>query len=350
MTIDTKMLEYLHQQDGHIRSLDPLNLNEFLTLDLPKVNTNWGKERLRRFASQMRWDPDYIANLDTEESKAAIRDLGIIAGSLVRFGCLIKEFSTIEDTLMQCSKISNEVPSDTIYTYVTRNPKGELRRTFTTHVEEGLFIESLGNGIENMLMAADYLGRSQEYTLDDPMIELFLKKSATCIFTIITDAHKIYKILPSDFFTKELRPFFDPRKIGGKDYFAPGGAQMPILFIDQILWGVSVCNLIYVKYVNENLIYQPPILRGAFERIKSKKTIKELLEDHGRSLPKGNLEGLKLLLQGLTKFRRSHLAIAEKNLEMRPEGSFGSGGYRTEILIYLLDQIQKMEGSMNEFK
>ena len=345
------------KEDAFVATLDPLDLDSPLTKDLPQANTKRDYKKVHDIASNVAIKKR-VRSLSSYDAKAATRDLSMLAGSLIRAGYNVKDFRHIHDALIECSSITEEVPSDTVYSYGNRNPDGERMRVFTTHPEERIFIDSLKAGMDNIPKAIYHLSEAQKIGLEDPETAKRIADSATYFAQMLPGMAEVFRVMSPQFFTNELRPFFDPRIIGNERYIAAGGAQMPIVLLDHILWGADNADEMYAKYFEENMRYQPLALRQEGTSFKGRKSIRKMLEERldlwplqgESSLARDTIKGLQQLISTMLRFRKPHLKVAERNMAIRPEGSVGSGGYRTEILSYLLKETEAVQTLINRFQ
>jgi monodechloroaminopyrrolnitrin synthase len=318
-------------------------LGNDIASELPRLNNAADKKALLEF-SLSTIDGQNITSLSLPEAQALQRDVGFMAASLVRHGYQTTDTPQIMDVLIQTSAVTQEVPRDTVYSYTIRNPKGDRMRTFTGSDEERVFIEATGNAAVITEQAIKVLAQAQD--LDVRSEEFFKavlsgKQAAQEMVRAIITARR--SITP-DFFTNELRPYFPPMEIKGTTYFAPGGSQLPILLIDQVVWGADIDDPDYREYLDDNLQYLPPELRKLSDRIGSTSSLIGRIESesvNGTS-PETHESTTALidLLDTTISFRYPHLKIAEDNMRIRPEGSLGSGGYDLEILRKLIAHTQ----------
>jgi len=340
-----KMLEI----DERVKRLDPLLLDNFLVNFLPKVNEKGDIEKIMSVINSLDLSPERLKRFSLEESLAAVRDLNMLFSSLRKNGYNLGKNSKIEKALIILSQKTQEVPTDTVFSYGTRNPTDARMRTFTGLKEERLFIESFRNGMINLPSAIKALEELTDLSLDDIMFSEKVKSAQKSFEEMISAIVAVRRNITPELFTMQLRPFFEPKKIGGKVYQASGGAQMPIVLIDQLLWGSGVENEMYKKYFDENIQYQPIFLREKAELFSKQQPLiqralkvleKINMDDKGRlEIIKKSLQSIYDLLSFIEKFRKPHLKIAEDNMRIRPEGSVGSGGYDVAILHFLLENI-----------
>lgn len=254
------------------------------------------------------------------------RDLGHLSAILRRHEIEVAAIPLLERALIEFSNKVQEVPRDTVFTYGPRNCDTVFRQ-FTNFDYETTFIESFRKGMGGLKRSITALlsiiigQKSVQEGVQEAVSEFNLMTSA------IVNVHK--NILPEQF-TFGLRPFFDPVTVSGKSYLAPGGAQMPIIMIDYLLYGQGYLNE-FGGYAAENIEYMPHNIRKAFMHVMGNTTT---LSDFCRwsNVDEKELEPMK---KALYRFRTPHLMVAKANFQLRSDQMVGSGGYNPDILIKL---------------
>jgi monodechloroaminopyrrolnitrin synthase len=285
-------------------------------------------------------------------ANAAIRDLSMLGASLIRFNrepadC-VPGFSELLQTL--AVDVAAKIPRDSFIDYTSRNPPNERERTFTSLPQEKIFIDSLRRGMSsleacltNLLTACTFPFAQREF--GEAMRE------ATASFQVMIDAIvQVKRGVTPEVFTHYIRPFFEPFRVGDKPFSAPSGAEMPILNIDQIIWGAGCVDELYITYFNANIIRLPAIYQEISQTFAEQKSLMTMLKERlATAMPLGNeerrsIQELHHLLTRIYTFRMPHYKIAEENtiLRQRENGGTqevkGSGGFGLLETKYVLDQ------------
>lgn len=295
-----------------------------------------------------------IDNLDEVEAMAAARDLNMFASAVTRFGVSLHQLPHLEELLLLLAEKTCEVPTDTVFGYGTRNPKGQRQRSFTKSEEESLFIDSFSSGMNGLMVTLAGLEMIQDMNITHPRFVQIVREASQYLRTMEEAILAVRQKITPEFFTNRMRPFFDPKVLQGNTYFAAGGAQMPVTMIDLLLWGVEDGDRAYVGYRNENARYLPRSYRSKVETIMTKPSI---LRSVAGQLDAGVMEkspdavnealiALREFADQMIRFRGPHLGIAKANMRMRTEGSVGSGGYTVSILEYLIKATKHFKVSM----
>ncbi|GEM_PF-291727 len=335
------------EQDEITASLDPLKLDSFFLNDLPRLNNEGNVSELVAAAKELVPTYHNLQELNEEESRAAVRDIGFIVASLARHGITISSVPQAEAALLALSERTAEVPRDTVFSYGPRNPAGARMRLFTGTEEERFFVESFRRGMQFLPQCIKSLDTAYSLSIYNKNYSQSILEAKYFFQGIVDSVVEVKKIISPETFTYQLRPYFPVLTIGSRDYHAPGGAQMPIFVIDTALWGTAKKNeATFSHYFWDNFQYLPPEYRGHAEEVFNRPSLVEkAIEESIQVYPLGNelavrsLCALEEFLKTIQKFRFPHKRLAEENMKIRSQGSVGSGGYSTEILDYLLEGI-----------
>lgn len=336
---------YNHQaeRDRKVQRLDSLRMDAFFVEDLPGLNKSGSvgviAQRVQRYIPSL----SAISRFSAMSAMAATRDLGMVASSFRRHGADISILPTLEPALLALSRRTREVPADTVFSYGSRNPRGKRMRTFTGHADERFFVDSVQRAIFLLYRVLEDLDEAQGFAARGEFSAERIGTAASRFERLVEIILSVYRRITPQFFTEELRPFFEPKIIGRRMYLAAGGAQLQFLFIDEIVWGVSRRDPVLARYYAENAAYQPVAVREREAVIADRPTLLECATKALRGIHDGNrvaltksLEALGILLGHLEQFRVVHLNIARANMAIRPRGAVGSGGYDTTLLELLL--------------
>ncbi|WP_399890892.1 monodechloroaminopyrrolnitrin synthase PrnB family protein [Streptomyces sp. BBFR51] len=310
---------------------------------LPALNRAGDIAGLDRLART--WNDRVVANVhDTVTAGAALRDLGFALASLERHGVDYRSVPGAEEHLLRLGDRTGEVPRDSVYTYALRNPEDAVR-SFTELPEEALFIREVRTAGVALRPAVDALLDALTPAVDDPVLPELLAE-ATRGFTVFAQSLlAVKRAITPQTFSGELRPYFPPMTVGGQVLYAPGGAQMTPLLVDILLIRPEPGDPAeewYEGYLRENLPYLPAAYRAASDRARRHRPLlPRLVDEAGRSPARSaaarTLAGLGALMRELLRFRLPHLQLAKANMNIRPDGSLGSGGYTTDSLDHLAE-------------
>lgn len=329
--------------DQEIAQLDPLSLDNFMVHELPKLNNVADSQSILAFAKQLTL-PESINIL---AAKAIVRDIGMIASSLVRHGISLNETQNLELMFTKLSEITQEICPKTIFSACARNCQKERMRTFTGDEQEKIFIRGLYEGIKNMPSCVCNVAELSNTPITSSRFSDLIQQVRVDFHGMIVGMATVKKKVTSTFFTHVLRPYFLPIEINGVTYISESAAQMPILLIDRMLWGEGKQNEQYNSYYHVILPYLPLPYRklaqnlptiSILQRVNTELQNGHKLDGLQRQIVLDNLNSLEKVFIDLLKFRMPHLKTAEENFRLRSKDSVGSGGYSLEMLEYLIQE------------
>lgn len=347
--------------DQSVQELDPLGFDQyFVSGKFSECATALSAEAILAFTDRTvnQISFDAVNKMAEVPAMAAARDLNMVASAVTKFGIPMHVVPQLESLLVLLSDKTREVPTDTVFGYGSRNPKGERRRSFTRTSEEDVFIDSFTEGMNSLIVTLAALETVQTMSLENGRYSLLVKEAVFGFQKMSESILNVRKHITPDFFTHKLRPFFEPKTVRGKTYFAAGGAQMPVTVVDLILWGVEDSDRVYVGYRSENLRYLPRFYQAEVESIFQFPSIQQAVSlEMGHDMPKNakenvraSLAALKEFADQIIRFRAPHLGVAKANMKIRSAGSVGSGGYDIFILQHLIDRTKKFKTSMEVFE
>jgi|SRR3989344_803527 len=287
------------------------------------------------------------ADLTVEEKWAVIRDCGILIGSLIRNG--VNPIVEVNGLGRLSSNIGNETrmpPYHTVFHYTTVNPRGERERSFTGSGQEKIFIEQVRIGTDSFMESANQLfpvftgdvGLETQEAIDR------IAMASISLNIGIATVPRVMKEVGAEYFARVMRPFFNQMEIGGEVYDAPGGAQMPLLAVDHVLWASDTAESDYVLFREKNLKYLPPFIRENILKTLGWPSIKSKVDSGGlMNNPVG--KSLDQIITRLLSFRKAHEKLARDSFAYRSSDALGSGGATPDLLQDLsrITRIQKGE-------
>ncbi len=336
-----------NDHDEAIAALDPLDADELMSR-LPQANQtadiDWLDDALHTLTARAARvdDPDH--------ARAALRDIGFLAASRARHDPRTPPTAAVEHHLVRLSRLADEVPRDTVYSYASRNPSGARRRTFTDTPNEHLFIDQVTRGTVELNHALELCLLLARRLLADPVAATESAEALTGRLRTFTQCLlTVKRSITPEFFTGELRPYFPPLLLAGATYYGPGGAQMPMFVLDVLLLrnaGSPEHNSWHVTYLNENGHYLPPAHRLVVAQGMTRSgVVSQALTDGTAERYPNVRDALIGVVHELLRFRYPHRMLAKANMQVRPEGSLGSGGYTVEALDRLVELTAEAKNS-----
>lgn len=315
-----------------ISHLDPLGMDDFFTL-LPEINQAKDTEAI---STSIEVAIDRALNIDFFDrftATATLRDFDFLLSSAVRHGLdPVNHYPGLAELLVTLGRVAETVPRGTVTTYAVVNPIGERQRTFTGSDTERIFIDAVARGAVALEGALETLANVDELA--------GMRSINTSLDVMISSIVAVKRNVSPEFFTNELRPYFDPIEIQGRKYLGAGGAQLQFVALDFALWGVDDDDAMYRGYFDENKDYltaaQKEYLASIIDSNNGQSLITSLVQNPRPEVATECLEVLKKL----KKFRYPHRKVARDNFQLRGPGDVGSGSYTTNILDVLIDKIE----------
>lgn len=333
--IETRLdTEVLSRQ---IQELDPLNADHFMINTLPVLNNNGNAHEIVVASANIIPTRDKVEIMNYQELQASIRDLGIIGSSVQRHNINISDVPNLEHAMSAIGQKLNETPRETVFHYGPWNPSGERQRTFTGSEGEKTFIGSFREGMSGLDESINNLLSLQSKSTDDLNFGHVIDIAKSGFQKMVNAMVEVRRKITPDFFSFEMRPYFPVLRIDGKEYQAPGGAQMPVLLLDRILWGSDQKDEKYQNYYHDAIQYLPKVYRDVAEKIGGESIVTKVLNSQSNIGTDSVRQGLSSILTSLLMFRHPHLKTAKENFAKRSDDAKGSGGYTPDILEKLIE-------------
>src|SRR5690606_36101278 len=244
--------------------LDPLSADNKLTL-LPELNKSRDIKGLVQMLSDLVPSVAEASQSDYFQAAASIRDIGMVLGSLKRHGTEPEHMVEDLDTILRILGEKTDLPPrDTLIHYTVWNPDGDRLRTYTGTDDEKHLIESVKIAMAPLVQAIKDL---RDLYFLSPSSEAFpqlCEKVRENLEKMVKAIVHAKKNVSTYYFATELRLYFDPITLGGKEYLGPGAVEMPLFVFDHLLWGADVFDDEYVQFRNTYLPYVLPEMRVIF--------------------------------------------------------------------------------------
>ena len=334
--------------DGErISSLDPLGGDELFS-HLPEMNASADLPALAHATRRLLQTSSEMAAYSFEECLAAMRDIGLLLGSIKRHSMqpvvLVPE---LEPILLELGRRTDMVPRDTVYHYTEWNPRGRRQRMYTADPQEGFLMDAvrlalphLGQAVESCQLLSD-LGPSE------PVFAVTLEALAAEVGFLVRAITAVVEKVSPDFFAVQMRPYFEEVTIGGIDYNGPAAAHIPLFPVDLAVWASDHGACEYKEFLHESAQYTLPQWRtlvGAWEQQPSLLTrVSVALAAAGSGGVPPTLyqaaEALLRVVDTLAVFRGQHFGLATKAYRAGVRlYERGSGGGSISLLRTILEQ------------
>ncbi|MCH0538053.1 DUF1864 family protein [Streptomyces sp. MUM 203J] len=292
-------------------------------------------------------EPDLVARWDVVECLAAMRDLGLLLGSLKRHGTEpVAAVPAVLPVLRELGRRTDMVPRDTVHHYTTWNPPGDRCRSYTATPMEYHLQNAVRMVFPSLVAALDTCAEVARLEPYDPGFAPALDRIAQHVQAVVDSIDFTVAHVTPEFFARTLRPYFEEVGVDGRDYLGPAAAQVPLWLVDLALWQSDRSDPAYDAFLAESLPYGLPAWRAfhAAHRggVSAVGKLSAALSWEGahRTPPQLTASAVSLarVLRLLKTFRARHFGIARKAYsdDLRLYDA-GSGGAPVALLRTVLD-------------
>ncbi len=346
-------LEEQVKEDFFIGSLDPLNADQSLQL-VPLLNKQKDTNTLIQTLISIMPAGIQAAKFDFSQACAAMRDIGIFLGSLKRHGTEpVAVVPELENVLNLLANITYLPPRDTLIHYVRWNPEGSRQRTYTGTEDEQQLIQSVKVANHPLLQAIMLLNDLYDIPLHASEFVATCNQVTENFEGMVQGIVNAKRNVSPKYFADELRFYFDPIILNNTEYLGPGAVEMPVFIFDHILWNCDLHDEIYIKFKEDYIPYNQPIIRDLYYKFLDNISLTTRVINtltSGSNISETELQGAHALIKlfnTLKSFRAPHKKLADQAYEHAEKAEYrskGSGGYEPEILHYILNHnIQAQE-------
>ncbi|MGW0703232.1 monodechloroaminopyrrolnitrin synthase PrnB family protein [Streptomyces sp. NPDC002867] len=331
---------------AEIRAADPLGADALIAA-LPAMNAEADVPALTVALRTLVPDEDRVASLGVVDALAAMRDLGILLGSLKRHGT--QPLAAVPEALPVLEELGRRtdmVPRDTVHHYTTWNPSGKRQRMYTGDPMEGNLQDAVRMVFPSLVASLDTCAELARLEPYDPCFALVLDRIAQQVQAMVDAIDLTVARVSPVFFARELRSYFEEIDVAGRDYLGPAAAQVPLWLVDLTLWQCDRGNERYDAFLDDSVQYSLPSWRAHYAAHRggvsavSKLSAAFSWEGGGRvpATLTASAVSLTRVLRILKTFRARHLTIARKaySEEVRLYDA-GSGGAPVALLRSVLD-------------
>ncbi|WP_109829885.1 monodechloroaminopyrrolnitrin synthase PrnB family protein [Reichenbachiella versicolor] len=359
--VESKISAYqLLRVDDEVKLLDPLGLDHDLGL-IRDYNKEGRTEQLVSLLFSKLPLPEALNSYDYYTALAAMRDIGILLGSIKKAG--VEPLSVIpelEYVLHELSRITELPARETLMHYTIWNPDGERMRTYTHYKDERSLIQSVKNAFPALDSCIDLLLQLHHTPFESSKFEEICDQTTRKFKYVVEAIVLAYREVSPEIFAKELRFYFDPIKVGEEELIGPGAVEMPMFVFDHLLWSSMVLDEEYVKFKKTYLKFNMGFMQEIYDKYDGwdsllDKMVIKLSREGSNDQVLRSAKSLMKLCNSQKSFRKPHKKLADKSYEHQDETGKdkGSGGYSTDILSYIysinLEKIGELENALDQF-
>lgn len=338
-------------ETASIQVLDPLRLDASINF-IREANACADTRYLAQLLTKLSNSLTELNIVSNAVALAAMRDIGILLGSLKRHGVEpVVIVPQVEPLLIHLGQCSGMIPRDTVLHYTSWNPDGDRRRAYTNDPQERLLqvaVVKVFPSLSASLCISEWLRDMDPRDVRcAPLVNSLHDMTATMVESIDCVVRDVSPI----FFAQTLRPYFEDINVGGRAYLGPAAAQVPLWLVDLCVWASDRSNDGYNKFLADSVPYCPPSWQSYYEDTRSTESLvsrvvkclegSRTLQDHSVIR---TADSITRLLRTLITFRGRHLGIARKGYapEVRQYEN-GSGGAPVALLKEIIELTIKNE-------
>lgn len=328
-----------------IAALDPLAAAPWLAR-LPEYNRQADTAAIATAVREIVPDIERAALMDPFTAAAATRDLGMLLASLKRHGVQpIDAVPEVERVMLCYGQITGMAPRETVLHYTLWNPAGPQQRRFTDDPSEAGLIDAVRLATPGIDTTVALLARARVLPANSAE---FVEACDAAAHTLepLAEAMKVVRArVDPVFFATVLRPYFEPIRLGGRQYSGMAAAPLAVGLIDHLLWSSDCGDPSYREFQAHLMEYALPGGKRLYHATLGRPSlaarfIAECKRAVGpRPLLAAGTVALDALFKVLLSFRSRHTVIARSAYaEPLRRYPVGSAGYSVDTLTSLLQQ------------
>ncbi|MGM1063959.1 monodechloroaminopyrrolnitrin synthase PrnB family protein [Saccharothrix sp. Mg75] len=341
----------LHGNDVQIervREIDPLGADAVLAR-LPEMNDAADLGALVGALRDLVPDAATTAAFDMEDCLAAVRDIGMLLGSIKRHGQEpLDHVPEATPVLLELGERTGMIPRDVVHHYCTWNPTDHRRRRYTPDEQEHQLQNSVRMVFPHLRAGLELCHLLRDVEPADPKFAVLADALNREMLPMVDSIDLVVRDVGPRFFARVLRPYFEEITVAGRVYLGPAAAQVPLWLVDEAVWASDRGDRDYLDFLHHSVPYSLPRWRGLHDDwVGSTSLVTRLLDAYGddleaadRAMPtlRAAASAMAGVLRTIIVFRGRHLGIArqayQEDLRLYP---LGSGGASVELLREIVD-------------
>ena len=330
----------------YISSLDPFDGDELLS-HLPEMNAMADLSAIANAAHTLLPDDRQVTAYSFEECLAAMRDIGLLLGSIKRHGMqpmtLVPE---LEPVLLELGRRTDMIPRDTVHHYTEWNPRGKRQRMYTGEAQEEFLMNGARLSLPHLGQAVELCKVLTDLAPVEPLFAATLETLAEQIGFFDQAITEVVEKVTPEFFAQVMRPYYEEITVGGIDYLGPAAAHVPLFLVDLVVWASDHGDPVYDAFLHEAALHTLPHWRALVPIWEQKPSLVTQVHTAFAAVQHAvvpqalqhAMEALFKVLRTLVVFRGKHFGIARRAYrdELRLY-ELGSGGGSIGLLRTILD-------------
>ncbi|WP_329167189.1 DUF1864 family protein (plasmid) [Streptomyces sp. NBC_01717] len=285
---------------------------------------------------------EVTAGLSLAGCVAAMRDLGLLVGSVKRHGVEpVDAVPELEAPLLELGARTSMIPRDTVHHYIGWNPTGSRERMYTGDRMERMLMSSVRVTLSRLTAAVEKCRCLEDLEPDELEFAVAANELVVLLRSLEDAIDIVIANVTPEFFARTMRPYFEEVRVGGATYLGPAAAHVPLSLVDLALWACDCGGESYDAFWRESAQYGLPPWADLYERwAKGPSVVTRVstaleLTPAGQAPPnlRASAEALCRALRALVVFRGKHFTVARNAYaeEIRLY-SLGSGGGSLDLL------------------
>ncbi|GIL25596.1 monodechloroaminopyrrolnitrin synthase PrnB family protein [Actinocatenispora comari] len=329
-----------HRDSRLVRELDPLDADETYRR-LPEMNAAADVPALVGALRRLAGNAAAVTDGSPYECRAAMRDLGLLLGSVKRHGVEpVTAVPEAEPVLLRLAARGDVVPRDTVHHYSVWNPYGERQRSYTGSSQETALIDSVRLSLPRLSQAVELCDPLTRAELTDPEFLTAMGSFRAHLASLDEAIELVIGRVTPAFFANELRPYFDEVTVDGRVWRGGAGAGLPMPLLDLTLWAADhdpddEDSVGYAEFWAGGVAYALPEWRRRYAQLAGVPSlvarVTAALDEVGDGPMDDRLwaaaTAVEQSLRALLSFRAKHLTVARKSYQedvrLFPVGSSG---------------------------
>jgi hypothetical protein len=316
-----------------VAARDPLGADAVLSR-LPRMNRNADVAALSDALRTLSPAPERVRTMTVADCAAATRDLGMILGSLRRHD--VEPLERVPEalpTFLALGERTSMVPRDTVAHYGPWNPSGLRMRSYTGDRNEVVLVDAVRATVPYLESAIDTLIDLRDVPAESPAFVDRCAKASALVSCLTQAIQKTKSGVDLVFFARELRPYFQPIRMGKRTVLGPAAAHVPLCLVDHLLWSSAEEDPELRKFHTETAEYGVPRWRRHYaEGLGRPALLARVLGELPRVADEARRTAAATALFGIFRplltFRGRHRVLAEKAYDPAIRlFSTGSAGY-----------------------
>jgi Domain of unknown function (DUF1864) len=152
-----------------------------------------------------------------------------------------------------------------------------VRKSFTSLIDEFLFIDDNTRGIFGLQAAADAIMRVVHIGVSSPVADVLFEYAATALKSVLSINERLFERLDAQRFFYSVRPYYKPYRVGRQEYRGANAGDFPGINQLDLLLGLCRANdPYYAQLLVDKMLFMRPEDQA---RLRECMTYRSLLDE-----------------------------------------------------------------------